>query len=250
MSKNDPQIAIIGDGKMGRTIAQMVQERGWTVCAMLDSSHNQEGRGITRRALGGADVAIEFTRPDAAVANVSACLDAQVPVVVGTTGWYDSLPELTEKANAVGSPLLWAPNFAVGVNLFVELTRRAGEIMGLAPEFETMLVETHHSAKKDAPSGTALAIVNAMEDGLKKRIPVTSVRTGSVPGTHEVIFDSTYEQMTLRHEARDRRVFADGALRAAQWLIGKRGVFTMRDVLGFGQTGDTSADGGQRRGKG
>ena len=122
--------------------------------------------------------------------------------------------------------------------------------MGLAPEFETMLVETHHSAKKDAPSGTALAIVNAMEDGLKKRIPVTSVRTGSVPGTHEVIFDSTYEQMTLRHEARDRRVFADGALRAAQWLIGKRGVFTMRDVLGFGQTGDTAADGGQRRGKG
>jgi 4-hydroxy-tetrahydrodipicolinate reductase len=105
--------------------------------------------------------------------------------------------------------------------------------MGLVPEFAGVLVETHHSAKKDAPSGTALAIVNAMEKGLGKRIPVTSVRTGSVPGTHEVIFDSTYEQMTLRHEARDRRVFADGALRASQWLIGKKGVFTMRDVLGF-----------------
>jgi 4-hydroxy-tetrahydrodipicolinate reductase len=250
VSKNDPQIAIIGDGKMGRTIAQMVQERGWTVCAMLDSSHNQDGKGITRRALGDADVAIEFTRPDAAVANISACLDAQVPVVVGTTGWYDSLPMITEKSNAVGSSVLWSPNFAVGVNLFVELTRRAGEIMGLAPEFETALVETHHSAKKDAPSGTALAIVNAMEGGLKKRIPVTSVRTGSVPGTHEVIFDSTYEQMTLRHEARDRRVFADGALRAAQWVIGKRGVFTMRDVLGFGGSGEAVADIGQRRGKG
>ena len=233
MSKNDPQIAVIGDGKMGRTIAQMVQERGWTVCAMLDSAHNQKGKGITRRALGDPDVAIEFTKPDAAVDNILACIEAQVPVVVGTTGWLDSLPMITEQANAANAGLLWAANFAVGVNLFIELTRKAGELMGLAPEFAGALIETHHSAKKDAPSGTALAIVNAMEKGLGARIPVTSVRTGSVPGTHEVIFDSTYEQMTLRHEARDRRVFADGALRAAQWLIGRQGVFTMRDVLGF-----------------
>ena len=233
MSKNDPQIAVIGDGKMGRTIAQMIQERGWTVCAMLDSAHNQKGKGITRRALGDPDVAIEFTKPDAAVDNILACIEAQVPVVVGTTGWLDSLPMITEQANAANAGLLWAANFAVGVNLFIELTRKAGELMGLAPEFAGALIETHHSAKKDAPSGTALAIVNAMEKGLGARIPVTSVRTGSVPGTHEVIFDSTYEQMTLRHEARDRRVFADGALRAAQWLIGRQGVFTMRDVLGF-----------------
>ena len=233
MSKNDPQIAIIGDGKMGRTIAQMVQERGWSVCAMLDSAHNRGGKGITRRALGDPDVAIEFTKPEAAVDNIRACIESGVSVVVGTTGWYESLPMITEEAKRADVGLLWAPNFAVGVNLFVELTRRAGELMGLAPEFAGVLVETHHSAKKDAPSGTALAIVNAMEKGLGKRIPVTSVRTGSVPGTHEVIFDSTYEQMTLRHEARDRRVFADGALRASQWLIGKKGVFTMRDVLGF-----------------
>ena len=233
MSKNDPQIAVIGDGKMGRTIAQMVQERGWTVCAMLDSAHNQKGKGITRRALGDPDVAIEFTKPDAAVDNIQACIEAQVPVVVGTTGWLDSLPMITEQANAANAGLLWAANFAVGVNLFIELTRKAGELMGLAPEFAGALIETHHSAKKDAPSGTALAIVNAMEKGLGARIPVTSVRTATVPGTHEVIFDSTYEQMTLRHEARDRRVFADGALRAAQWLIGRQGVFTMRDVLGF-----------------
>jgi 4-hydroxy-tetrahydrodipicolinate reductase len=233
VSKNDPQIAVIGDGKMGRTIAQMVQERGWSVSAMLDSAHNKNGSGITKRALGDPDVAIEFTKPDAAVDNILACVEAKVPVVVGTTGWYESLPMITEQANAANTAILWAPNFAVGVNLFVELTRRAAELMGLAPEFAGALIETHHSAKKDAPSGTALAIVNAMEKGLGKRIPVTSVRTGSVPGTHEVIFDSTYEQMTMRHEARDRRVFADGALRAAQWLIGKQGVFTMRDVLGF-----------------
>jgi 4-hydroxy-tetrahydrodipicolinate reductase len=239
----EPQIAVIGDGKMGRTIAQMAQERGWTVCAMLDSSHNKSGAGITKRALGDPDVAIEFTQPDAAVMNILACIAAKVPVVVGTTGWYDSLPMVTEEANAAGASVLWAPNFAIGVNLFVELTRRAGEIMASAPEFSAALVETHHSAKKDAPSGTAVAIVNAMEKGLKRKVPVTSVRTGSVPGTHEVIFDSTYEQMNLRHEARDRRVFADGALRAAQWLIGKQGVFTMRDVLGFTK----GADGPGRR---
>lgn len=234
----EPHIAVIGDGKMGRTVAQLIQERGWTVCAMLDAEHNKSGKGITKRALGDPDVAIEFTEPESAVMNILACIAAKIPVVVGTTGWYDSLPMITEETNAAGSAVLWAPNFAIGVNLFVELTRRAGEIMSAAPEFSAAVVETHHSAKKDAPSGTAISIVKAMEKGLKKEVPVTSVRTGSVPGTHEVIFDSTYEQMTLRHEARDRRVFADGALRAAHWLIGKKGVFTMRDVLGFTKAGD------------
>jgi 4-hydroxy-tetrahydrodipicolinate reductase len=234
---NPPQVAVIGDGKMGRTVAQLAQERGWTVCAMLDSSHNRDGAGITRRALGDPDVAIEFTEPDAAVANIMACISAGVPVVVGTTGWYDALPKITDRANEAGAAVLWAPNFAIGVNLFVELSRRAGAIMALAPEFAAAIIETHHSAKKDAPSGTALAIASAMETTLERQVPVTSVRTGSVPGTHEVIFDSPFEQMTLRHETRDRRVFADGALRAAQWLIGKKGVFTMRDVLGFTRRG-------------
>jgi 4-hydroxy-tetrahydrodipicolinate reductase len=242
---NDLQIAIIGDGKMGRTIAQMAQERGWTVCAMLNSEHNRDGAGISRRALGDPDVAIEFTEPTAAVANINACIADKIPVVVGTTGWYESLSTITEATTTAGAAVLWAPNFAVGVNLFVELARRTGEIMSVAPEFAAHLVETHHAAKKDAPSGTALAIVSAMEQGVGKPIAVTSVRTGSVPGTHELILDSTYEQIILRHEARDRRVFADGALRAAQWLIGKRGVFTMRDVLGFAAVPD---NGGQRAG--
>ena len=122
--------------------------------------------------------------------------------------------------------------FSIGVTLFVELARRAAEIMSRS-EFSAAMVETHHSAKKDAPSGTALAIAKAMEGSLGKPLPVTSVRTGSVPGTHEIIFDGPFEQITMRHEARDRRVFADGALRAAQWLRGKKGVYTMRDVLGF-----------------
>ena len=229
---NQPAIAVIGDGKMGRTIAQMVQERGWHLTAMLGAEHNRDGVGITRRALGDPDVAIEFTEPSSAVPNIMACIHEGVPVVVGTTGWYTSLPVITEAANEEGASLLWAANFSIGVNLFVELARQAARIMSKS-DFAAAMVETHHSAKKDAPSGTALAIANAMEGELGKPLQVTSIRTGSVPGTHELLFDAPFEQIILRHEARDRRVFADGALRAAAWLRGKKGVFTMRDVLGF-----------------
>lgn len=228
---NEPAIAVIGAGKMGRLIGQMIQERGWHLTAMLGSEHNQGGSGITRRDLGDPDVAIEFTEPGAAVSNIMACIHEGVPVVVGTTGWYSSLPVITEAAVEEGATLLWAPNFSVGVNLFVELARQAARIMSQSG-FSAALIETHHSAKKDAPSGTALAITHAMKD-LGREVPVTSVRTGSVPGTHELIFDAPFEQIIMRHEARDRRVFADGALRAAEWVRGKKGVFTMRDVLGF-----------------
>ena len=237
---NEPAIAIIGDGKMGRTIAQMVQERGWHLTAMLDQEHNRDGVGITRRALGDPDVAIEFTEPSSAVPNILACIHEGVPVVVGTTGWYDALPVITDAVKDEDASLLWAPNFSVGVTLFVELARQAAQIMSKS-DFSAAMVETHHSAKKDAPSGTALAIVKAMEGPLGKQLPVTSVRTGSVPGTHELIFDGSFEQITMRHEARDRRVFADGALRAAEWLRGKKGVYTMRDVLGFSDTNSGAA---------
>jgi len=230
---NEPAIAVIGDGKMGRTIAEMVQQRGWHLTAMLDQEHNRDGAGITRRALGDPDVAIEFTEPGSAVGNIMACIHEGVPVVVGTTGWYSSLPAIASVVKDEDASVLWAPNFSIGVNLFIEIARDAAEIMSRAPEFSAAMVETHHSAKKDAPSGTALAIIGAMEKSLGKKLPVTSVRTGSVPGTHELIFDGQFEQITMRHEARDRRVFADGALKAAQWLIGKKGIFTMRDVLGF-----------------
>lgn len=229
---NKPAIAVIGDGKMGRTVAQMVQERGWHLTAMLDAEHNLGGEGITSRALGDPDVAIEFTEPESAVPNIMACIHEGVPVVVGTTGWYQSLPIITEAVQEEGGALLWAPNFSVGVAAFVELAREAARIVAKSG-FSAALVETHHSAKKDAPSGTALAIARAMQDDLGKELPVTSIRTGSVPGTHELIFDAPFEQIVMRHEARDRRVFADGALRAADWLRGKKGVFTMRDVLGF-----------------
>jgi 4-hydroxy-tetrahydrodipicolinate reductase len=224
-------IAIIGDGKMGQAIRQLATEKGWSVAAVIGERESAHGAGITAGSLGKADVAVEFTQPDAAVANVVASLRAGVPVVVGTTGWYDSLSEVTRVAKETGTGLLWSPNFSLGVNVMIELGRYAGTLMRPLEGFDAHIVETHHSRKKDAPSGTAIAIGKAASDALDRPIPTTSVRTGSVPGTHELIFDGAFEQLTLTHLARDRRVFAEGALQAASWLIGKKGVFTMRDVL-------------------
>jgi 4-hydroxy-tetrahydrodipicolinate reductase len=224
-------IAIIGDGKMGQAIRDLAEAKGWKVAAMVGERESAAGRGITKSTLGNADVAVEFTEPKAAVANINAALRAGVPVVVGTTGWYEQLPAVTKVANEAGAGLLWSPNFSLGVNVLIELARYAGALMQPLEEFDAHILETHHSKKKDAPSGTAVAIAKAASEGLKRAIPTTSVRIGSVPGTHELIFDGLYEQLSLTHVARDRRVFAEGALAAADWLVGKRGVFTMRDVL-------------------
>ena len=224
-------VAVIGDGKMGQAIRQLALDKGWKVTAVLGERENVGGAGITARSLGNPQVAVEFTQPDAAVGNIIACLKAGVPIVVGTTGWYQSLPEVTRVAKESGTGLLWAPNFSLGVNVLIELARYAGTMMRSLEGFDAHIVETHHAAKKDAPSGTAMAMGKAASDALDRPIPTTSVRTGSVPGTHELIFDGAFEQLSLTHVARDRRVFAEGALKAADWLIGKKGVFTMRDVL-------------------
>jgi 4-hydroxy-tetrahydrodipicolinate reductase len=228
---SERSIAIIGDGKMGQAIKQLAVERGWRVAAMIGERESAGGSGVNKTSLGNADVAVEFTQPDAAVGNITSTLRAGVPVVVGTTGWYDELPALTRVAKESGTGLLWSPNFSLGVNVLLELARYAGTLMRPLAGFDAHIVETHHSKKKDAPSGTAIAIGKAASDTLGRPIPTTSIRTGSVPGTHELVFDGVFEQLSLTHVARDRRVFAEGALQAADWLIGKAGVFTMRDVL-------------------
>ena len=225
------KLAIIGDGKMGQAIRQLAVERGWRVTAVIGERESANGTGVTRLALGEPDVAVEFTQPEGAVANITACLRERVPVVVGTTGWYESLPEITRLAGETGTALLWSPNFSLGVNVLIELARYAGKLMNTLEDFDAHIVETHHSKKKDAPSGTAIAIAKAASDTLDRPIPTTSVRTGSVPGTHELIFDGVFEQLSLTHVARDRRVFAEGAIKAADWLVDKKGVFTMLDVL-------------------
>lgn len=228
------RIAIVGDGKMGRAIAALAPERGVEVTAVIGGDANADGRALTRDALRDAEVVIEFTEPAAAPANILAAARAGYAVVSGTTGWGEHLPDVSREITALGGALVHAPNFSVGVNLFLAIAAAAGRLMQRAPEFDGHIIETHHAAKKDAPSGTALALEGAVEPGLAHAVAITSVRTGHVPGTHELTFDGPFEQIRLTHLARDRRVFADGALRAAAWVRGRRGVFTMRDVLDLG----------------
>ncbi len=226
------RIGIIGDGKMGRAIAALAAERGIEVVALL-GLENQGGSAIAAGALQGAEAAVEFTEPHAAVANAIACAHAGIPVVMGTTGWYDRLEEVKQAVTGAGGALLWSPNYSVGVALFNALVERAGQLFADASLFDVHIIETHHAGKKDAPSGTAAALAGTFAAGSGRRPPITSVRTGHVPGTHELLLDAFFEQVRLVHTARDRRVFADGALLAAAWLRGRRGVFTMRDVLGL-----------------
>jgi len=223
------RLAIVGMGKMGHAVAELAPARGWEVVARLDEEHTVNG--ITKEMLCGADAAVEFTTPGAAPTNILAIAGAGCPVVVGTTGWYEQLPRVSADVQSRGGAMLSAPNFSLGVNIFEQVVEMAARLIGRAPGFEAQLVETHHSAKKDAPSGTANTLGKAASAAFGRAIPITSVRVGAVPGTHELIFDAPFEQIHLEHIARDRRVFAEGALVAAAWLIGKRGVFTMRDVL-------------------
>ena len=213
---------------MGRAIRQLAVERGWTVTGVVE----RDKGGLN--ALGGADVAIEFTAPQAAAGNIRAALDAGCPIVVGTTGWYEALPDVEADVERAGGALLWAPNFSIGAVVFRRLVEDAARHLAQLPEMDPHIVETHHAAKRDAPSGTAMALARAGEALLGRSIPVASIRVGSVPGTHELLFDAPFEQIRLEHVVRDRRVFAAGALRAAEWLIGKRGVFTLDDVLASG----------------
>lgn len=220
------RLAIIGPGKMGSAVADLARARGADVVATLGA-----GMPITADSLRNADVAVEFTDPTAAAANVRACILAGCPVVVGTTGWYDELPAITALVAESGGAVLWAANFSLGVHALSQLVRRAGEVFARLPGFDAAMVETHHTEKKDAPSGTARMLQKDFVAGWGKELPITSVRVGSVPGTHTLILDGAFEQIVISHEARDRRVFAEGALVAAKWLVGRRGIFTLDDVL-------------------
>jgi 4-hydroxy-tetrahydrodipicolinate reductase len=228
-----PRLAVVGDGKMGAAVAALAAEHGLEVVALLGEA-DVLPHGITKPLLGGADVAIEFTAPQAAAANIRGCIDAGCPVVCGTTGWEDARASVEAYARSKGGALLWSPNFSIGVHLFARIVEQAARMVAESPAgFDAHLVETHHKRKADAPSGTARAIAERAARLLGKPLPITSVRVGHVPGTHEVVFDGAFEQIRLEHSARDRRVFATGALAAARWLIGKRGVFTLDHMLGI-----------------
>ena len=222
-----PRLAIIGLGKMGKAVDQLARDRGFEVVARIE-----RGTAVSPESLNGAEVAIEFTTPAAAPVNVKAALEASCPIVVGTTGWDLKRAEVEQVARERNGALLIAPNFSTGVAAFAVILKAAARVLRSLPGFDAHGVETHHAAKKDAPSGTAANLEAIAAEEWGSRIPITSVRVGSVPGTHEFLFDAPFEQIRLQHVARDRRVFAEGALHAARWIIGRRGVFSMQDVLG------------------
>lgn len=222
------RLLLVGYGRMGRLVESLAPESGFTVAGTIDS------RSARADDWPDADVAVDFSVADAVPHTVARLAKRGLPVVIGTTGWKASEPSVRETASRANLGVVAAPNFAIGVNLFVALVERAAELWKDQPAFGAWLHELHHAAKRDAPSGTALALEAAMRgNGYAHPIDVASTRAGSIPGTHTVGFDAAAETITLTHTARDRSVFARGALQAAHWLRGRRGWFTMRDVLGL-----------------
>jgi 4-hydroxy-tetrahydrodipicolinate reductase len=219
------KLAIVGYGKMGRLIEQLAPEYGFTVHARLDLNDD-----LSKAA--GADVAVEFTLPSAVVGNVEILSALKVPVVTGTTGWMDEMEHVRAIVAQYHSGLVWSPNFSIGVNVFFRVVREAARLLESEPQYGAWAWEIHHHTKKDAPSGTLHRLVEEMEAaGYSRPIDTSANRAGAHPGTHEIGFDSAADTITLRHAARSREGFARGALKAAQWLPGKRGVFKFEDVL-------------------
>jgi 4-hydroxy-tetrahydrodipicolinate reductase len=226
-------LAIVGCGKMGRMCEALAPEYGFEVRARFDAANNAGGTGLTREALRGVDVAVEFSEPSAALGNIRALAAAGVCAAVGTTGWSGELATAREAVDRAGTGLVWAANFSVGVNLFLQIAACAAGLFAKHPEYEAWGWEIHHSAKRDAPSGTLKKLAEVMRThGFDRPIDLSSSRAGAVPGTHEIGFDSLGDMITLRHTARSREGFARGALQAARWIVGKQGFFEFREIVG------------------
>ena len=222
---------------MGRAVAELAKARGHIVQATFGRADNPDGARLTSAALAGIDVAVEFTRPEAVAANLQRLIEAGIPTVTGTTGWSAELPRIRRLVEARGGSLLHAANFSVGVQLFLRTARDLASRFAGRAEFDAFILEEHHAAKIDAPSGTALVLRDRLRDGDAARpFPITSVRAGSIPGTHTVTYDGPDDFVALSHVARSRRGFATGALAAAEWLPGHPGVHTFESML-FGEAG-------------
>ena len=226
-------LAIVGYGKMGRLIEQLAPECGFDVRAKFSRADNLHVAGITSESLRGVDVALEFTSPDAAPDNLRRLASLGINAICGTTGWFEHLPSIREATSAAGTALVYSPNFSIGVNVFFQTVARAASFFAKYPEYEAWGWEIHHSTKKDAPSGTLKKLAEEIRaSGYGRTLTLTANRAGAHPGTHEIGFDSAGDTITLRHTARSREGFARGALQAARWVAGKRGVFEFREILG------------------
>ncbi|MEO2052251.1 MAG: 4-hydroxy-tetrahydrodipicolinate reductase [Allomuricauda sp.] len=229
------KIGLFGYGKMGKMIERIAQERGHSIIAKIDA----DAQHIDYTAM---DVAIDFSMPDAAYNNITGCFENGVPVISGTTGWLDRYSEAVAICEKHQGAFIYASNFSLGVNLFFELNAQLAKMMAGLKEYNVSMEEIHHTQKLDAPSGTAITLAEGiiqnsdyekweLDNADERIIPITSIREGSVPGTHSITYESAVDKIEIKHEAFNREGFALGAVIAAEWLRGKTGVFTMKDVL-------------------
>ncbi len=242
------KIALIGYGKMGKTIERIAQERGHEVVLRLDINNPEDFEKLPI-----ADVAIEFTRPESAVGNLEKCIAAGVPVVCGTTGWLKHFEDISAQTKAQNSAFFYASNYSIGVNIFFEINRKLAEMMNTQPQYDVKMEEIHHTQKLDAPSGTAITLAEGILQNISRKdnwacpqdthspsteggdnsIVITAKRIDPAPGTHTITYDSPIDTIEITHTAHSREGFATGAVLAAEWLLGKKGVFSMKDMLGF-----------------
>ncbi len=221
-------LLVLGRGKTGSLVAEVARERGHNV-RVAGKGDNPNSAALTCERLADVDVVIDFTTPAAVLGNIAACAAAGKNMVVGTTGWYDAIPKVREQVAKSGIGFLYSANFSIGVNLFFEIARTAAA--ALRQGYRGNIVERHHIHKKDAPSGTAVKLRQIIEDASGAHLEIASVREGEVVGTHIIELNSTSDTITLTHEAKSRRGFAEGAVGAAEWIKGKKGFFEFKDTL-------------------
>lgn len=230
------RLLVIGHGRMGRLVVAHAPAHGFEVVGVLDGVANRAAAALTAERCRGVDVAIEFATAEATAPNVAALARFDVPVVVGTTGWQAHEDRLRALVTELGAAVVAAPNCSLAANVLAALVEHAARLLGPHDQYGAWVHESHHAAKRDAPSGTARMLEQALRrGGLARAIDVASTRAGHIPGIHEVGFDGPAETLTLTHSVRDRATFAHGALEAARWVVGRRGWFGMPDVLGLGE---------------
>jgi 4-hydroxy-tetrahydrodipicolinate reductase len=230
------RLLVVGHGRMGRLVETLAPSYGFELAGLLDRGTNEEGSGATAERCRGVDVAVDFSTAEATLATLPRLAERGVSLVVGTTGWQAREAELREAVARSGVGAVVAANFSLGASVLDALAEAAGRLLRGDESYGAFIHEAHHKAKKDAPSGTALMLRRALErGGYALPVDVSSTRAGFIPGTHTVGFDGPAETLALVHTVRDRATFAHGALAAARWVVGRKGWFTMRDVLGLSQ---------------
>ncbi len=235
------KIALIGYGKMGQTIERIAKERGHEIVSIIDINNLED---FNSGAFKSADVAIEFTRPEVALSNIRNCFKANVPIVCGTTGWHEHMPEIKKEIEEGGKTLFWTSNFSLGANIFFALNKYLARLMNRFPDYNVEITEVHHTQKLDAPSGTAITLAEGIFENLERKnkwvketekspneLAIKSIREGQVPGIHAIRYESEVDSIEITHDAKSRQGLALGAVIAAEFTAGKKGLLGMTDLL-------------------